>query len=138
MKQEFHCSSNGTNKAGLLPSAISPSALVSTSAPIPTATLPGNPNLGLPPGVDEKILERQLVAFIHEHATPDNPMNMPLLGEYCIKNLGLFYPNFKSSKLFNICFIHHICLRYIRKELTVQVTEKLSSTKIYRTSTINK
>ena len=88
MKQEFHCSSNGTNKAGLLPSAISPSALVSTSAPIPTATLPGNPNLGLPPGVDEKILERQLVAFIHEHATPDNPMNMPLLGEYCIKNLG--------------------------------------------------
>lgn len=41
-----------------------------------------------PPGIDETLLERQLVSYIYENGTRDNPVTAPELGEYCKKDLG--------------------------------------------------
>ena len=52
---------------------------------VKTSTLPPH---AIDIGVDEKLLERQFVAYILEHATQDSPVTIPVLGEYCITYLG--------------------------------------------------
>jgi hypothetical protein len=41
-----------------------------------------------PPGIDETLLELQLVSYIYKNGTRENPVTVPELGEYCKKDLG--------------------------------------------------
>lgn len=61
-----------------------------------------------PPGIDETLLERQLVSYIYENGTRDNPVTVPDLGEYCKKDLGFSMKGYLTR--FLITHKHIFCL----------------------------
>ena len=91
------CSPNGTNRVTYIQKLSSHAATTTATAAaheteVHQAHLPSGRSLTsslIPPGVDEKVLERQFISFILETATRDAPVSMPALGEFCIKHLGV-------------------------------------------------